>query len=73
MRGLDIHKAMLSRCEALIGVGESMPSDLAKELEALSSACEAYEQVMFPMNWGCDPEAIVEDEGREGSRGDETD
>lgn len=72
MRGLDIHKAMLSRCEALMNLGENAPADLSQELEAIAAACEAYENVMFPMNWAHDPEAVVEDDGREGSRGDET-
>lgn len=72
MRGFEIHKAMLLRCEALIKLGEDMPADLSKELSALASACSAYEEEMFPMNWRHDPEAIVEDEGREGSRGDDT-
>lgn len=70
MRGLDIHKAMLSRCEALMNI-ECLPDDLSQELSAVAAACEAYEVVMFPMNWAHDPEAIIEDDGREGSRGDD--
>lgn len=67
MRGLDIHKAMLSRCEKLMMIEGGLPADLATELDAVSAACEAYERVMFPMNWAHDPEANVDD-GREGSR-----
>jgi hypothetical protein len=64
MRGLDIHKAMLSRCEALMNldIDEGRPTDLSKELEAVAAACEAYERVMFPINWAHDPEAIIEDD-----------
>jgi len=58
MRGFEIHKAMLSRCEALMNIEGDLPDDLSAELVALAAGCEAYEDKMFPMNWAHDPEAV---------------
>ena len=49
MSGLELHKAMLSRCETLMCIEVRTQAE-CNELVAVSSACEAYESVMWPMH-----------------------
>jgi hypothetical protein len=48
MRGPEIYKAMLARCEVLMRDDIATLSEV-KELEAVAAACEAYEDVVYPM------------------------
>ena len=49
MNGSEIYKAMLARCDALMCDDTATLSEI-KELEAVAAACEAYEDVVYPMN-----------------------
>lgn len=48
LTGADLHRAMLERCSRLMEK-PSLTQDEGAELTALAAACEAYEEVVWPI------------------------